>query len=79
MALQEAMFEAHHLVPLAETGERKTRLADLALLCACCHRLIHRAMVAKADWIGLVEARALLVSTSQQHNNKTGEAVGETN
>lgn len=59
--LQEAMFEAHHLLPLAEAGERKTKLADLALLCACCHRLLHRAMVLKAGWIGLVEARAIIV------------------
>ncbi len=59
--LQEAMFEAHHLVPLAEAGERKTKLNDLALLCACCHRLIHRAMVSKARWIGLIEARAMIV------------------
>jgi 5-methylcytosine-specific restriction protein A len=61
MSLQEAMFEAHHLVPIAEAGERKTKLADLALLCACCHRLIHRAMVLKARWMGLDEARALIV------------------
>ena len=60
-SLQEAMFEAHHLVPLAEAGERRTKLVDLALLCACCHRLIHRAMVSKARWIGLVEAQALIV------------------
>jgi 5-methylcytosine-specific restriction protein A len=60
-SLQEAMFEAHHLVPLAEAGERKTKLADLAMLCACCHRLMHRAMVSKASWMGLDEARALIV------------------
>ncbi|PYE41639.1 5-methylcytosine-specific restriction protein A [Rhizobium sp. PP-F2F-G20b] len=59
--LQQAIFEAHHLVPLAEAGERKTKLADLALLCACCHRVIHHAMVSKARWIGLVEARAIIV------------------
>ncbi|WP_105430489.1 HNH endonuclease [Neorhizobium sp. T6_25] len=59
--LQEAMFEAHHLVPLAEAGERKTKLADLALLCACCHRLVHRAMVSKLRWVGLAEARAIIV------------------
>ncbi|MBB4570332.1 putative HNH restriction endonuclease [Rhizobium leucaenae] len=47
------------MVPLAEAGERKTRLADLALLCAC-HRLIHRVMVSKTRWVGLAEARALL-------------------
>lgn len=59
--LQEAIFEAHHLVPLADAGERKTKLADLALLCACCHRLIHRVMVSKTRWIGLDEARAIVV------------------
>ncbi len=60
-SLQEAMFEAHHLLPLANAGERKTRLADLALLCACCHRLIHRAMVMKSGWVGIQEARSLVV------------------
>lgn len=60
-SFQSAMFEAHHLIPLVEAGERKTKLADLSLLCACCHRLIHRAMVLKSRWVGLVEARALLV------------------
>ncbi|KAB2759530.1 HNH endonuclease [Brucella anthropi] len=59
--LREAIFEAHHLVPLAEAGERKTKLADLALLCACCHRLIHRAMVSKTRWIDLDEARTILL------------------
>ncbi|MBP2462839.1 MULTISPECIES: HNH endonuclease [unclassified Rhizobium] len=78
MSMQEAMFEAHHLVPLAEAGERKTKLADLALLCGCCHRLIHRGMVAKADWIGLVEARAMIVSASLQHEKNTEVTVGET-
>lgn len=58
--LQEAMFEAHHLVPLAEAGERKTKLADLSLLCACCHRLIHRAMVINSTWVSVANARTLL-------------------
>jgi 5-methylcytosine-specific restriction protein A len=61
VSMQEAMFEAHHLVPLAEAGERKTKLADLALLCACCHRLIHRAMVLRSAWISIGEARAMMV------------------
>lgn len=61
LPLQESLFEAHHLVPLAEAGERKTKLTDLALLCACCHRLIHRAMVLKSRWVGLAEARTLIV------------------
>jgi len=41
LALEAAEFEAHHIQPLALAVERRTRLADLALLCAGCHRLIH--------------------------------------
>ena len=34
--------EVHHLVPLAEAEKsRTTRLKDLAILCANCHRVIH--------------------------------------
>ncbi|MFD2816626.1 HNH endonuclease [Paracoccus aerius] len=43
--LEDAIFEAHHIVPLAGARERKTKLSDLSLLCACCHRAIHRAMI----------------------------------
>ena len=34
--------ECHHRVALATTGETTTRLGDLALVCANCHRMIHR-------------------------------------
>lgn len=34
--------EIHHRVPLHESGPTKTRLEDLAVLCANCHRMIHR-------------------------------------
>jgi 5-methylcytosine-specific restriction protein A len=34
--------EVHHLTPLHVTGATETRLADLAVLCANCHRMIHR-------------------------------------
>jgi len=61
--LQEAMFEAHHLVPLAEAGERKTKLSDLALLCANCHRLVHRAMIVHSRWIDIDEAREMLAQS----------------
>ncbi|MES5099252.1 HNH endonuclease [Agrobacterium sp. BA1120] len=60
MSMQEAMFEAHHLIPLAEADERKTKLPDLALLCACCHRLIHHAMVLQSRWVSVAEARAMV-------------------
>ena len=35
--------ECHHLVPLADLKSGSvTRLSDLAILCANCHRMIHR-------------------------------------
>lgn len=41
--LGDGFIECHHTVPLAESGTaRRTRLSDLALLCANCHRMIHR-------------------------------------
>lgn len=55
--LEDAMFEVHHLVPLACSGQRITRLSEVALLCANCHRLIHRAIAATKRWLTLSEAR----------------------
>lgn len=39
----EGFIECHHIRPLAEAEPNgRTRLEDLALLCANCHRIIHR-------------------------------------
>jgi 5-methylcytosine-specific restriction enzyme A len=36
-------IECHHTVPLADAaGPRTTRLADLAVVCSNCHRMLHR-------------------------------------
>ena len=36
-------IEAHHTVPVAELrGVSKTKISDLALVCANCHRVLHR-------------------------------------
>ena len=35
-------IECHHVTPLSETGETKTGLEDLILLCANCHRVVHQ-------------------------------------
>ena len=36
-------IECHHRIPLADLAEsRTTRLEDLALVCANCHRMLHR-------------------------------------
>lgn len=37
----DGFAECHHKIPLAESGATKTRLDDLAILCANCHRMIH--------------------------------------
>jgi 5-methylcytosine-specific restriction protein A len=48
---EAAIFDVHHLVPLSHMSERVTRLADVCLLCANCHRAIHRAIAESGRWI----------------------------
>lgn len=39
----KGFIEVHHVVPLAETGRSKTDpTTDLVVLCANCHRMVHR-------------------------------------
>jgi 5-methylcytosine-specific restriction protein A len=38
----EGYIEAHHRTALSISGPRSVRLADLALVCANCHRMLHR-------------------------------------
>jgi len=51
-------IEAHHRVPLHEANAkgRKTVIADLALLCANCHRMIHR----QKPWITVEELQEII-------------------
>ncbi|RYG94397.1 MAG: HNH endonuclease [Alphaproteobacteria bacterium] len=59
--LQFAGFEAHHIVPLAHlTTVSSTRVSDLALLCATCHRLMHRFIQLERRWITVAELSARL-------------------
>ncbi len=37
----DSQLDVHHLNPVADGGERVTTLADVAVLCANCHRLAH--------------------------------------
>jgi 5-methylcytosine-specific restriction protein A len=54
-----AHFETHHIVPLADAGERVTKPRDLALLCANCHRLLHRAIAQERRWLSVAEAKSI--------------------
>jgi|GEM_PF-944107 len=38
----EGFMECHHITPIAGNGKRPTKLSDLALVCANCHRMLHR-------------------------------------
>jgi|WetSurMetagenome_2_1015567.scaffolds.fasta_scaffold69466_2 5-methylcytosine-specific restriction enzyme A len=50
-------IEAHHTKPVSTLAENaKTRLEDLALLCANCHRMIHAAQ----PWLEVGELKELL-------------------
>ncbi|MBW5251123.1 HNH endonuclease [Streptomyces sp. P01-B04] len=55
-------IECHHVVPLHVAGEGQTKLSDLALICANCHRMIHR----RAPWPTPEELRA---SIEKKHAN----------
>lgn len=61
--LHEAIFEAHHIVPLAAGQERNTKVKDLALVCANCHRMIHRAIAQDKRWLTIEEATVKIVGT----------------
>lgn len=59
--LRESFFEAHHVIPLSHSfGETSTRVRDMALLCAGCHRFIHRLISRSKRWVDLAGARLAL-------------------
>lgn len=56
-AVGTGYIECHHLLPLAWAADNHiTRLADLALLCANCHRMAHRLR----PWPAVSDVTALL-------------------
>jgi hypothetical protein len=47
-------IECHHTIPVSElTAGMKTKLADIALVCPNCHRMLHR----HRPWLSLAELR----------------------
>lgn len=49
-------IEVHHVLPLHASGETKTKLRDLVLLCSNCHRMVHRS----APWLSPDDLRRLM-------------------
>ena len=57
----EGFIECHHIKPLSALAPNaKTKLADLALVCANCHRMLHRGRA----WPSLADLRCRVQNTS---------------
>lgn len=55
-------IECHHTRPVSESAATMTRLTDLALVCANCHRMIHAAR----PWLTLADLSALIAAPKRQ-------------
>lgn len=56
-SLGEGYIEGHHTKPVSEMEENEqTRVEDIALVCANCHRMLHR----KRPWLPINELRELI-------------------
>ena len=59
----QGFIECHHTRPVHELSEgHKTRLTDLALVCANCHRIIH----VRRPWLSIEQLRAMVGSPHPQ-------------
>jgi len=57
----DSQLDVHHLYPLADSGERLTKITDVAVLCANCHRLAHTA----SPPYSIDQLRVLIGTTSE--------------
>jgi len=54
--LGDGFIECHHTNPLSDSGETKTKLSDLILVCSNCHKMIHR----RRPWITPAELKSIM-------------------
>jgi 5-methylcytosine-specific restriction protein A len=66
-------IECHHVRPLSDSGATMTKLADLVLLCANCHRMAHRGR----PWPSLEDLRSLVRSAPGQSRPPAGRPQGK--
>ena len=67
--MAQAGFECHHLVPLHVAGTSETRIKDVALLCATCHRLVHRWIATTGEWLSLTRIGEVVRTNSGEPQN----------
>jgi len=55
-------IEAHHTLPVSKLGEKaKTALRDIALVCANCHRILHKTK----PWLSITTLRKIVKKNSE--------------
>lgn len=55
--LGNGYIECHHVVPISDLSPgAKTKVADLALLCSNCHRMVHR----RRPWLSITQLKSLV-------------------
>ena len=53
-------IECHHTLPISDyTSGQKTKLQDLAIVCANCHRMLHR----RRPWLSITELAGLVYAS----------------
>lgn len=57
--LGNGFIECHHKLPIATGGIRKTKVEDLALVCANCHRMLHRKH--SGNYLSIEELKELIL------------------
>jgi hypothetical protein len=65
----EGFIEAHHLVPLTRVlGRRHMRVADIALVCSNCHRMLHQSnpLAEPSELRNLVRSRRRMVRSRRR-------------
>jgi 5-methylcytosine-specific restriction protein A len=61
---QYNFIECHHLSPIGQLGIRETKLKDLALVCANCHRMLHTKLDGKFLTLKQLKARIKSLQTA---------------
>lgn len=66
----DGYIEVHHVIPLYVSGRVTTKLADLALLCSNCHRMLH-----KQPWVTPGELRTIIESRQPDIGEAPSSAI----
>ncbi len=57
--LGDDFIECHHKQPISKGGIRKTKAGDLAIVCANCHRMLHRKYIS-GEYLTIDELRQII-------------------